>query len=215
VYDSRKVTPGALFVAMPGGYSDGHSYIEQAVSLGASAVMVERMADYPVPAIVVESTRAALSPIASEFFDHPSRSLNVVGVTGTDGKTSTSTIAEAMFSRAGYRTGLIGTVQIKIGDVVIEHDTRQTTPESLDIQRLLSQMVVERVEWAFLEATSHGLAMHRLDDVRFAIAAVTNITHEHIDFHGSREAYWLAKRRLFEMTRTSSGLSVVNLDDPG
>ncbi|MCC6705069.1 MAG: UDP-N-acetylmuramoyl-L-alanyl-D-glutamate--2,6-diaminopimelate ligase, partial [Thermomicrobiales bacterium] len=216
VYDSRQVTPGALFVAMRGGYVDGHDYIDQAVSRGAAALMVEEPGDYPVPALVVPESRAALSPLAAEFFGHPSRELKVAGVTGTDGKTSTSTLAEAMLAAAGYRTGLIGTVQIKIGDDVVDHETRQTTPESLDIQRLLRQMVDSGVEWALVEATSHGLAMHRLDDVRFEVAAVTNITHEHIDFHGTREAYWQAKRRLFELTRSTGGRkAVVNLDDPG
>ena len=215
-YDSRLVKPGVMFVAMRGGYVDGHDYIAQALERGASALLVERTGDYPVPAIVVADSRAALSPVAAAFFDHPSRQLKVVGVTGTDGKTSTSTIAEAMFANAGYKTGLIGTVQIKIGTDVVAHESRQTTPESLDIQRILRQMVDAGVEWAFLEATSHGLAMHRLDDVRFEIAAVTNITHEHIDFHGTREAYWAAKKRLFDMTTRFGGRSaVVNLDDPG
>jgi UDP-N-acetylmuramoyl-L-alanyl-D-glutamate--2,6-diaminopimelate ligase len=215
VYDSRQVEPGALFVAMPGGYADGHEYIEQAVNRGAAAIMVQQPGDYAVPAIVVTDSRAALSPLAAEFFDHPSRTLKVVGVTGTDGKTSTSTLAEAMLSAGGYRTGLIGTVQIKIGDNVIDHETRQTTPESLDIHRMLRQMLNHGVDWVVLESTSHGLAMHRLDDVRFEVAAVTNITHEHLDFHGSLDAYWAAKRRLFELTGYGGRKAVVNLDDPG
>lgn len=215
VYDSRQVTPGALFVAMPGGYVDGHAYIDQAISRGASAIMVERPGDFAISSIVVSDSRAALSPLAAEFFDHPSRSLKVVGVTGTDGKTSTSTLAEAMLSAGGLSTGLIGTVQIKIGDDVVDHETRQTTPESLDIHRIFRQMLDRGVEWVLLEATSHGLAMHRLDDVRFEVAAVTNITHEHIDFHGTRDAYWAAKRRLFELNREGGRKAVVNLDDPG
>jgi len=214
-YDSREVTPGALFAALRGGYVDGHAYISEAVRRGAAALLVEQAGEYGVPAIVVADTRAALSPVAAAFFDHPSHELRVVGVTGTDGKTSTSTLAEAMLARAGHRTGLIGTVSIKIGDNVLDHETRQTTPESLEIQRLLRRMADAGVEWCVLEATSHGLAMHRLDDVRFAIAAVTNITHEHLDFHGSREAYVAAKTRLFEMTRRDGGRSVVNLDDDG
>lgn len=215
VYDSRQVTPGALFVAMRGGYVDGHDYIDQAIARGAAALVVERARDAAVPQIVVDDSRAALATIAAEFFDHPSRQLNVVGVTGTDGKTSTSMLAEAMLARAGARTGLVGTVAIKIGDDIVDHETRQTTPESLDVQRLLREMVDRGVGWAFLEATSHGLEMHRLDHVRFAVAAVTNITHEHIDFHGTRDAYWRAKRRLFEMTRSVGGRAVVNLDDEG
>jgi UDP-N-acetylmuramoyl-L-alanyl-D-glutamate--2,6-diaminopimelate ligase len=214
-YDSRLATAGSLFVAMRGGYADGHAYIDQAIRNGASAVMVERPGAYAVPSIVVQDSRASLSPLAAEFFDHPSRILNVVGITGTDGKTSTSTLAEAMLQSAGYRTGLIGTVQIKIGDEVADHETRQTTPESLDIQRIFRKMLDAGVEWAVLEATSHGLAMHRLDDVRFEIAAVTNITHEHLDFHGSLEAYWAAKRRLFELVHDGGRKAVVNLDNEG
>jgi UDP-N-acetylmuramoyl-L-alanyl-D-glutamate--2,6-diaminopimelate ligase len=214
-YDSREVTPGSLFAALRGGYVDGHSFIDQAIKRGAAALLVERPGPYSVPAIVVQDSRAALSPVAAEFFGHPSREVKVAGVTGTDGKTSTSTLAEAMLNRAGYRTGLIGTVSIKIGDEVVDHETRQTTPESLEIQRLLRRMADCGVEWCVLEATSHGLAMHRLDDVTFAIGAVTNITHEHLDFHGSREAYLAAKTRLFEMVRRDGGQAVVNLDDEG
>ncbi len=214
-YDSREVTPGALFAALRGGYVDGHAYIDEAIERGAAALLVDQPGDYRLPAIVVEDSRAALSPVSAEFFGHPSHELNVVGVTGTDGKTSTSTLAEAMLARAGYRTGLIGTVSIKIGDEVLDHETRQTTPESLGIQRLLRRMADRGVEWCVLEATSHGLAMHRLDDVRFKVAAVTNITHEHLDFHGSRAAYVAAKLRLFEMTERDGGKAVVNLDDEG
>ncbi len=216
VYDSRLVTPGALFVALRGGYVDGHDFIARAIRAGASAIMVERNDDFGVPALIVPDSRAALSPLASEFFEHPSRELEVVGVTGTDGKTSTSTIAEAMIANAGHTAGLIGTVQVKIGNDVLEHETRQTTPESLDIHRTLRTMADRGVSWALLEATSHGLALHRLDDVRFSTAAVTNITHEHIDFHGTRAAYWEAKKRLFELTTATGGRkAVVNLDDAG
>ncbi|CAN5483890.1 UDP-N-acetylmuramoyl-L-alanyl-D-glutamate--2,6-diaminopimelate ligase [soil metagenome] len=215
VFDSRQVTPGALFVALRGGYSDGHDFLVQARDRGAVALLVEQGSDLDLPQLVVENSRASLATVAAEFFDHPSRALGVIGITGTDGKTSTSMLAEAMLQRHGHRTGLIGTISIKIGDDAIDHETRQTTPESLDIQRLLRRMVDEKVDWVILEATSHGLALHRLDHIAFDIAAVTNITHEHLDFHGSIEAYWQAKAMLFERLDPEKGRAVVNLDDPG
>ncbi len=215
VFDSRQASPGALFVALRGGYADGHAFAAQAVDRGAVALLVEDVLDIDVPQIVVADTRAALATVASVFFDHPSLELGVIGITGTDGKTSTSVLAEAMLQRSGFRTGLIGTVSIKIGDETVDHETRQTTPESLDIQRLLRRMVDEGVEWVILEATSHGLAMHRLDHIAFDIAAVTNITHEHLDFHGSIENYWQAKGSLFSRVRRDGGVAVVNFDDSG
>lgn len=215
VFDSRQVTPGALFVALRGGYMDGHDFLAQARDRGAAALLVEQGGDLALPQLVVQNSRAALATVAAEFFDHPSRELGVIGITGTDGKTSTSMLAEAMLNRHGHRTGLIGTVSIKVGDNTIDHETRQTTPESLDIQRLLRQMVDEKVDWVILEATSHGLALHRLDHIAFDIAAVTNITHEHLDFHGSIDAYWRAKAMLFERLDPETGRAVVNLDDPG
>lgn len=215
VFDSRQVRPGTLFVALRGGYSDGHDYLEQARDRGAVALLVEQGSGIDLPQIIVENSRASLATVAAAFFDHPSRELGVIGITGTDGKTSTSMLAEAMLQRHGYRTGLIGTVSIKIGDDAVDHETRQTTPESLDIQRLLRQMVDAGVEWVILEATSHGLALHRLDHIQFDIAAVTNITREHLDFHGSIESYWRAKAMLFERLDQSKGRAIVNLDDPG
>lgn len=202
-------------MALRGGYSDGHDYLQQARDRGATAVLVEQASDLELPQLIVENSRKALATVAAEFFDHPSRELNIIGITGTDGKTSTSMLAEAMLQRHGYRTGLIGTVSIKIGGSVVDHETRQTTPESLDIQRILRRMVDAGVDWAILEATSHGLALHRLDHIEFDIAAVTNITHEHLDFHGSIGAYWRAKAMLFERVERKNGRAVINLDDEG
>lgn len=214
-FDSRLVEPGDLFVALRGGYTDGHRYIGTAVERGASALLVEEPVEIGIPVAIVPDSRAALADVSACFYRYPSRELGVVGVTGTDGKTSTSVLAEAMLARAGKRTGLIGTVSVKIADEIIDHETRQTTPESLEIQRMLRRMVDERVDWAVLEATSHGLEMHRLDHIDFDIAAVTNITHEHLDFHGSIEAYWRAKATLFERLNPEHGIAIVNADDPG
>ncbi len=200
-YDSRQATPGALFVAMRGTYTDGHRYLEDARQRGAVAALVEAWSDALdgfEAAVQVEDSRAALARVAATFFAHPSSSLGVIGVTGTDGKTTTTFLIEAMLREAGCRTGLIGTVAIRVGEQVVEHDTRQTTPESLDLQRMLAEMRRAGTQWAVIEATSHGLAMHRLDCCAFDIAVVTNITHEHLDFHGTVEAYRRAKARLLE-----------------
>ncbi|MCA9861157.1 MAG: UDP-N-acetylmuramoyl-L-alanyl-D-glutamate--2,6-diaminopimelate ligase, partial [Thermomicrobiales bacterium] len=214
-YDSRLVRPGALFVALRGGYVDGHDFIAGAVANGAAAIMADHAVDWPVPLLIAPDTRAALSPVSAEFFGHPSQHLSVIGITGTDGKTTTSYLADAILSNAGLTTGVIGTVSVKIADQVVQHETRQTTPESMEIQRLLRQMVDARVEWAILEATSHGLAQHRLDDVRFQVGAVTNITHEHLEFHKTIEAYRAAKATLFDRVSSVGGNAVVNLDDDG
>jgi UDP-N-acetylmuramoyl-L-alanyl-D-glutamate--2,6-diaminopimelate ligase len=214
-YNSNAVRPGDLFVALRGGYTAGNFYIDNALSNGAVAVLVEEEINQCVPYIVVRNSRAALADVSARFFDYPSRELSVIGITGTDGKTSTSLLAEAMLGRSGKRTGLIGTVSIKIGDEIVDHETRQTTPESLEIQRMLRRMVDEGVEWVVLEATSHGLDLHRLDHVDFNIGAVTNITHEHLEHHGTIAAYWRAKALLFERISRKNGHAIVNVDDEG
>lgn len=213
--DSRLVQRGWCFVALTGAELDGHNYIEQAIALGASCLLVERTVDAPVPQIAVGNSRAALAKVATAFFGDPSGELGVIGVTGTDGKTTTSYLIDAMLRGAGHKTGMIGTVAIRIGDEEDVHSTRQTTPESVDIQRYLRRMVEGGVPWATLEATSHGLAMHRLDGVRFRIGAVTNITHEHLDYHGTIANYRRAKAILFERVHDAAGIAVINLDDPG
>ncbi|MDQ3692367.1 MAG: UDP-N-acetylmuramoyl-L-alanyl-D-glutamate--2,6-diaminopimelate ligase [Chloroflexota bacterium] len=211
-YDSRQVQPGDLFAALVGADVDGHQFVDAAIRRGATAFLVEREQPVAMPQLIVNDSRAALALVAASFFAHPSAELGVVGITGTDGKTTTAYLADGIFRSRGYRTGMIGTIAVRVGDEVDEHETRQTTPESVDVQRYLRQMVEHKVEWAMLEATSHGLAMHRLDGIRFAIAAVTNITHEHLDYHRSVEAYRRAKAILFERT---AGPAIINLDDPG
>jgi UDP-N-acetylmuramoyl-L-alanyl-D-glutamate--2,6-diaminopimelate ligase len=214
-YDSRLVRPGDLFAALVGADLDGHRFATAAVEAGAGSLLVEREQPVAIPQIITANTRAALAPVAAEFFGHPSRQLSVVGITGTDGKTTTSYLADGILRANGYLTGMIGTISVRIADHVDEHETRQTTPESADVQRYLRQMVDAGVEWAVLEATSHGLPMHRLDDVRFAVAAVTNITHEHLDYHGSVAAYRRAKALLFERAASTGGTAVINIDDEG
>ena len=214
-YNSKDVQPGNLFVALRGGYTDGHFYIDNALANGAVAVLVEEAVSQDIPYIVARNSRAALADVSARFYDDPSRELKVIGITGTDGKTSTSLLVEAMLARSGQRTGLIGTVSIKIGDEIVDHETRQTTPESLEIQRMLRRMIDDGVEWVVLEATSHGLDLHRLDHVEFNIGAVTNITHEHLEHHGTIAAYWRAKAQLFERIGRPGGHAIVNADDEG
>jgi len=214
VYDSRLVQPGALFAALVGADLDGHAYAAEAVAGGAAALLVERPVPLPLPQLVVANSRAALAEVAAAFFGHPSAELPTIGITGTDGKTTTSFLVDHLLRAAGRRTGLVGTVAVRIGEEVIAHETRQTTPESADIQRYLRAMLGAGIDWAILEATSHGLAMHRLDKVSFRIGAVTNVTHEHLDYHGSVEAYRRAKAILFERV-VDGGTVVVNLDDDG
>jgi UDP-N-acetylmuramoyl-L-alanyl-D-glutamate--2,6-diaminopimelate ligase len=214
-YDSRLVERGALFTALRGADFDGHDYVDDAMRRGAAALVVERRLPSRLPQIVVPNSRAALAAISARFFGHPSAELSVIGITGTDGKTTTSYLVDHILRAAGRATGMIGTVAIRIGQHEAAHTTRQTTPESSEIQRYLRDMAEAGTEWAVVEATSHGLAMHRLDHVRFAIGAVTNITHEHLDYHGSLEAYRRAKAILLERVSETAGTVVVNVDDEG
>ncbi|MDF3016520.1 MAG: UDP-N-acetylmuramoylalanyl-D-glutamate--2,6-diaminopimelate ligase, partial [Thermomicrobiales bacterium] len=198
VYDSRLVQPGDLFAALRGADFDGHQFVRDAEERGAAALLVESPASTTLPQIQTEDSRAALAAVAAEFYDHPSLQLGVIGITGTDGKTTTAYLVDHILRSVGARTGMVGTVAIRIGDHEELHPSRQTTPESTDIQQCLRQMVDASARWAVLEATSHGLAMHRLDHVRLDIAAVTNITREHLDFHGTVENYRRAKATLLQ-----------------
>jgi len=223
-YDSRRAEPGSLFVALRGSGTDGHRYLDDARQRGAVAVLVEEWSE-PLErfqaAVLVRDSRAALARVAVSFYDNPSSHFGVIGVTGTDGKTTTTFLIDSMLRHVGYRTGLIGTVAIRIADRLDEHDARQTTPESLDLQRMLAAMRDARVEWAVIEATSHGLELHRLDGCSFDIAVVTNITHDHLDFHGTVEAYRRAKARLLEFVDRRDELRpyargvALNADDHG
>lgn len=214
-YDSRSVCTGDLFVALVGSDFDGHDFVSEALGRGAAALLLEREIDASVPQLIVSNSRAALSGIADAFYGQPSRQLGVIGITGTDGKTTTSYITDHVLRTVGRRTGLVGTIAIRIGDDEDRHASRQTTPESNDVHKYLRQMVDADVDWAVLEATSHGLGMHRLDHVEFQIGAVTNITHEHLDYHGTIEAYRSAKGRLLERVAVNQGIVVLNADDEG
>ncbi|MEX1158183.1 MAG: UDP-N-acetylmuramyl-tripeptide synthetase, partial [Thermomicrobiales bacterium] len=224
-YDSRQVTAGSLFVALRGGYTDGHRYLPQARAAGASAAVIEADAINADTrgfrsVVVTSDSRALLARLATRFYGNPSCEMTVVGVTGTDGKTTTCHFIEAMCRHAGRSTGLIGTVAVRIGADTDLHESRQTTPESSHIQRYFAEMLQQGVDLAVVEATSHGLEMHRLDGCEFDIGVVTNVTHEHLDFHGTIENYRRAKGGLLRRVAAARslgklGFAIVNADDEG
>lgn len=200
VDDNRRVTPGALFVAYPGVEVDGHRFIADAVQRGAAAVVCERLQDgLSVPQVIVPSGRQALAYLCAAWHGFPSRSLTMVGITGTDGKTTTTNLLFSILHAAGVKVGMISTVNAVIGERVLDTGLHTTTPDADEVQDYLAQMRDAGMTHCILEVTSHGLAQFRVDAVGFDVAVVTNITHEHLDLHGSFEAYRAAKGRLFEM----------------
>ena len=221
VSDSRKVQPGDLFIAMAGEYFDGHQYIPNAIEQGAVAVVGEQeLSDLPVPYIQVKNARQAIAHLAAAYFGHPARKLTMIGVTGTDGKTTTSNILYQILIEAGLKTGMISTVNAKIGYETLDTGFHVTTPDALDSQRYLLKMVEAGLTHVILETTSHGWAQFRVDACEFDIGVVTNITHEHLDYHGSYEAYRAAKGRLFESLadtvdkpQGNPRLAILNRDD--
>jgi UDP-N-acetylmuramoyl-L-alanyl-D-glutamate--2,6-diaminopimelate ligase len=210
--DSRTVAPGMVFVAIPGFTHDGHAFVPEAVARGARAVVVQRAAAgaAAVTVVTVPDTRVALAQMSAAFFGHPSRELQLIGITGTNGKGTTAALIEAILTRAGRRTGLIGTLGAKMGDKEI--DLGRTTPEAPQLQGLLREMVDAGITHAVMEVASHGLTLHRVDGCRFRAAVFTNLTQDHLDFHGSMDEYRHAKQRLFEMV-DADGVAVVNADD--
>src|SRR6266540_375135 len=219
--DSRAVKPGHLFVAMKGGAFDGHDYIPKAIDNGAVAVVGERdISRLSVPYIRLENPRRALTWMAAAFYNWPGRKLTVIGVTGTDGKTTTTNLIYQILLAAGIKAGMISTVNAVIGDEVLDTGFHVTTPDAHDVQRYLARMLKAGLTHVVLETTSHGWAQHRVDACEFDIGVVTNITHEHLDEHGSYENYRAAKARLFaslEKTVTkpqgNPRLAVINRDD--
>ena len=212
-HDSRQAGPGSVFVALRGFKSDGAEFAPQAIAAGAAAVVAEQFpgAESPAPWIVVTHARIALAQLAAEFFGHPSREMQVVGITGTNGKTTTAYLVSAIFEAAGVRCGLMGTVTYRIGDR--EFAATRTTPEAPDVQGLMRQMVTAGCGACVMEVSSHALALHRVDGIRFAAGVFTNLTRDHLDFHADMEDYFHAKRRLFEMLPADAP-AVVNADDP-
>jgi len=223
-HDSRVVRPGMLFVAVSGLRVDGHDYVPAAIDAGAAGVIVEQpVVGVAAPQIVVEASRPALGTAASWWFGDPSRELTVIGITGTDGKTTTSYLAVAALEAAGVRTGMIGTIATRIGGRTDDHAEHATTPEAPELQAALRAMVDAGDQAAVIETTSHALALDRVVGVVYDVAMLTNITHEHLELHGSWEAYREAKLSLFDRLRNGRGVqkprpvaatAIVNLDDP-
>jgi UDP-N-acetylmuramoyl-L-alanyl-D-glutamate--2,6-diaminopimelate ligase len=209
-YRSAEAGPGCLFFCVPGGRVDGHRFAEEAVALGAAAVVVERWLDVPCTQVRVQSVRGAMGPLSAAFFDHPSRRMTVVGVTGTNGKTTTTYLLESIFRAAGSVPGVVGTTGVRIDGRTTPFE--RTTPEAPDLQRLLSRMVEGGVDAVAMEVSSHGLDQRRVDGTRYRCAVFTNLSLDHLDYHGTLEAYFQAKSRLF--TPDLSERAVANGDVP-
>jgi UDP-N-acetylmuramoyl-L-alanyl-D-glutamate--2,6-diaminopimelate ligase len=219
--DSRRIVPGDLFVAVPGVAVDGHRFVPNAIQAGAAAFIVERMLPElnDLPTAIVPNAREALAYAYAAFNDFPARKLRVIGVTGTDGKTTTTRLVAAILQAAGKRVGRIDTVGATIGEAEVDTGFHTTTPDAPEVQRYLAQMVAEGMEYAVIESTSHGLAQYRVAACEYDVAVATNITHEHLDFHGNYESYRDAKALLFRALSTSvhkpgvSKVAVLNADD--
>lgn len=224
VQDSRAVRAGDLFVAIPGQHVDGHDHVPAAIEAGAAGVVVERpLPGVAAPQVVVEAARPALASAAAWWYGDPSHELTVVGITGTDGKTTTAYLAVAALEAAGLRTGMLGTIATRIGGATESHAVHATTPEAPELQAALRAMVDAGDRVAVVETTSHGLALDRVASVAYDVAILTNLTHEHLELHGTWEAYRDAKLRLFDRLREGRSIAkpqpvtataIVNLDDP-
>ena len=209
-YDSRAVGPGALFFCVVGHQVDGHEFASEAVAAGAAALCVERPLDLDIPQLVVTSVRKAMPLVGAAVYGAPGDDLVLLGITGTNGKTTTAYLLEAIARADGRTTGLIGTIETRVaGDI---RPGVRTTPESLDLQRLLAEMRSAGVNTVAMEVTSHALVLNRVDGLRYTAAGFTNLTQDHLDFHSDMEDYFHAKASLFTSERTESG--AVNVDDP-
>ena len=209
-YDSRRVTPGALFFCVPGFEADGHDFAPDAIRRGAVALVVERPLGLGVPEAVVPDARAAMAPMAARYYGDASADLDVIGITGTNGKTTTAYLLREMLAAAGTPCGMIGTVKTMVGEQ--ERRGERTTPEAVELQRDLRDMASGGDRACAMEVSSVGLALHRVDAIHFSAAVLTNFTPDHLDFHGSMEAYWAAKRSLFDLVAPDR--AIVNAADP-
>ena len=206
-YSSQSVTPGALFFCVPGFRSDGHDFAPDAVARGAAALVCERPLGLGVPEVVVDDVRAAMGPAAARFYGDPTAQMQLVGITGTNGKTTTAFLVRHLLEAAGHRCGLLGTVKRVVAGV--EEEVERTTPEAIDLQHTFRRMLDGGDVACAMEVSSHALELGRVAGITFGCRVFTNLTQDHLDFHETMEDYFLAKRRLFE----ASGLAVVNIDD--
>jgi UDP-N-acetylmuramoyl-L-alanyl-D-glutamate--2,6-diaminopimelate ligase len=215
VYDSRRVTPGMVFVAIPGVHVDGHDFINTAIDRGAAAIICEKngFSSPRATKIKVTDVREALARASASFYQHPSSKLQVIGVTGTNGKTTVAFMVKQMLEAAGYKTGLLGTVRYEIGDRVIP--AARTTPESLEIHQMMAQMLSSGCQACVMEVSSHALEQKRVAGIEFDVQIFTNLTQDHLDYHGTMENYFVAKQKLFTKTANGSkkGTVVINIDD--
>jgi UDP-N-acetylmuramoyl-L-alanyl-D-glutamate--2,6-diaminopimelate ligase len=214
-YDSREAGPGSLFVAIRGNIVDGHSFIDQAIDRGAVAIVAEKPGlTQRATLIRVAHSREALARLAATFYRHPSKRLRMIGVTGTNGKTTVTFLIKHLLERAGQRTGLVGTVLYELGERVLP--AARTTPESLDLQSILSQCVDAHCSNVVMEVSSHALELGRVDEINFRVAIFTNLTQDHLDFHPGMKEYFDAKTKLFTGLKSSEGknrTAVINVDD--
>src|SRR5438874_3764680 len=215
-YDSRRVQRDGLFVALRGEKSDGHDFVGQAVEKGATVIVAERAEKHPrATSVVVENTRSAMADLSARFFNFPARKLKLAAITGTNGKTTTTFLIKHICEKAGTRCGLLGTVRYEIGERVLP--AARTTPESLDLQELLSQIVNAGCRAAAMEVSSHALAQERTRGIEFDVAVFTNLTQDHLDYHGTMESYFEAKAKLFELLpqqeKKKKSVAVINIDD--
>src|SRR5688572_28431107 len=208
-HDTREVREGTLFFCVPGFTRDGHDLAGEAIERGAVALVVERELGSGVPEVVVPSVRAAMAPAAARFHEDPTALLPVVGITGTNGKTTTAFLVRGLLEAAGRQTGLLGTVTSWVGGQ--ERPTVRTTPEAIELQATFRRMLGGGDQACAMEVSSHALALHRADAIHWAVAVFTNLTQDHLDFHADMEEYFLAKRRLFE---AGPRAMVINVDDP-
>jgi UDP-N-acetylmuramoyl-L-alanyl-D-glutamate--2,6-diaminopimelate ligase len=208
-YDNRAAQPGTLFFCVPGFTRDGHDFAPDAIARGAVALVVERPLGLGVPEVLVGDVRAAMAHAAARFQGDPTARLRVAGVTGTNGKTTTTYLLRGVLAASGVQTGLLGTVKAVVGGV--ERDAKHTTPEAIDLQRTFVEMLAAGDAACTMEVSSHALELHRATAIHWAVAVFTNLTQDHLDFHPDMETYFLAKRRLFE---AAEGPRVINVDDP-
>ncbi len=208
-YDNRLVAPGTLFFCVPGFTRDGHDFAPDAVARGAAALVVQRPLGLGVPEVLVDDVRAAMAPAAARLNGDPTARLKAIGITGTNGKTTSAFLVRGLLEAAGRRTGLLGTVTAFVAGQ--ERPMVRTTPEAIDLQQTFAEMLAGGDEAVVMEVSSHALALHRADAIHWAVGVFTNLTQDHLDFHPTMEDYFLAKRRLFE---NGPEVAVINVDDP-
>ena len=206
-YNSRKVKPGDVFCCVVGTFADGHEFAKQAIDAGAAALVVEHRLPFDIPQLQVENTRIAMAEMAAAKYGYPSRAMQMIGVTGTNGKTSVTYMIKAILESSGKKVGLIGTIRNMIGQRNI--DTERTTPESVDLQAILAMMRDDGVDAVVMEVSSHSLDQHRVYGIEFDVGIFTNLTQDHLDYHKTFENYFAAKKKLFDASR----FAVINIDD--